>query len=84
MIPIQILWCNLHGGFLVGLGLIGFYIIGEALSRKPFIPYVMVLALSSVATLINPYGIEYWWFFPSIFTHASTGAYRMVRLFIRL
>ena len=63
MIPIQILWCNLHGGFLVGLGLIGFYIIGEALSRKPFIPFAFVLVFSSLATLINPYGIEYWTFF---------------------
>jgi len=63
LIPIQILWCNLHGGFLVGLGLIGFYIIGEALSRKPFVPYVVVLVLSSLATLCNPYGIEYWSFF---------------------
>ena len=63
LIPIQILWCNLHGGFVVGLGLIGFYIVGEALSRKSFVPYVVVLVLSSLATLINPYGIEYWIFF---------------------
>jgi len=63
IIPIQILWCNLHGGFLVGLGLIGFYIIGEALSRKPFIPFALVLVFSTLSTLINPYGIEYWYFF---------------------
>jgi hypothetical protein len=63
IIPIQILWCNLHGGFVVGLGLIGFYIVGEALSRKSFVPYVALLVLSSLSTLINPYGIEYWSFF---------------------
>jgi hypothetical protein len=63
LIPMQMLWCNLHGGFLVGLGLIGFYIIGEALARKPFIPYIMALVFSMLATLINPYGIEYWRFF---------------------
>ena len=29
-------WCNLHGGFLAGLGLILLYAVGEALSRRPF------------------------------------------------
>ena len=60
LIPIQVIWCNLHGGFLVGLGLLGLYMIGELVSRKPFIQYVGILFLSSLATLINPYGIEYW------------------------
>jgi hypothetical protein len=63
IIPTQILWCNLHGGFLVGLGLLALYAAGEAIARKPFVPYVMVLVFSSLATLINPYGIEYWRFF---------------------
>lgn len=63
IIPIQTLWCNLHGGFVVGLGLIAVYAAGEALARKPSVPYVIVLVFSSLATLINPYGIEYWSFF---------------------
>jgi hypothetical protein len=58
LIPIQVIWCNLHGGFLVGLGLLGLYMIGELVSRKPFIQYVGILFLSSLATLIIPYGIE--------------------------
>jgi hypothetical protein len=63
LIPIQILWCNLHGGFVVGLGLISFYVVGEAISRKPFIPYLIVFIFSCLATLCNPYGIEYWQYF---------------------
>jgi hypothetical protein len=60
LIPIQILWCNLHGGFLAGLGLLILYAVGEALSRRPFWPYVVALLLSGLATLINPYGLQYW------------------------
>jgi hypothetical protein len=58
--PLQIFWCNFHGGFLAGLGLISLYALGEALSRRPFLPYVGVFLISALATLINPYGLEYW------------------------
>jgi hypothetical protein len=60
LVPLQALWCNLHGGFLSGLGLIGLYTLGEALSRRPFWPYLRVMLLSTLITLINPYGWEYW------------------------
>ena len=60
LVPLQALWCNLHGGFLSGLGLIGLYALGEALSRRPFRPYLRVLLLSGLVTLANPYGWEYW------------------------
>ena len=58
--PIQIVWCNLHGGFLAGLGLVFLYALGEALSRRPFWPYLGWFVLAGLATLINPYGLEYW------------------------
>ncbi len=57
---IQIPWCNLHGGFVVGLGLIAIYVIGESLARRPVIPYLLIFLLSVVVTLINPYRLEYW------------------------
>jgi hypothetical protein len=60
LVPLQALWCNLHGGFLSGLGLIGLYALGEALSRRPFWPYLRVMLLSGLVTLANPYGWEYW------------------------
>lgn len=60
LILIQVLWCNLHGGFVAGLGLICLYGLGEALSRRPFWPYLVILLLSGLATLVNPYGLEYW------------------------
>jgi hypothetical protein len=58
--PLQVFWCNVHGGFLAGLGLIFLYAAGEALSRRPFLPYLSILALAGLATLINPYGVKYW------------------------
>jgi hypothetical protein len=60
LVPIQVVWANLHGGFLAGLGLIFLYGLGEALSRRPFYPFGGILALAGLATLINPYGLKYW------------------------
>jgi hypothetical protein len=60
VVPIQVLWCNLHGGFLAGLGLILLYAVGEALARRPFWPYLGWFLLAGLATLINPYGSKYW------------------------
>lgn len=60
LVPLQVFWANLHGGFLAGLGLISLYAAGEALSRRPFLPYVGILGLAALATLINPYGVQYW------------------------
>ncbi|HEX9882654.1 MAG TPA: hypothetical protein VGA79_01685 [Desulfobaccales bacterium] len=60
LVPIQAVWCNLHGGFVAGLGLIALYALGEGLSRRPWRPYAEMLVLAALATLINPYGPAYW------------------------
>lgn len=60
LLPLQVLWANLHGGFLAGLGLCAIYALGEALARRPFLPYIAVLFFSGLATLLNPYGWQYW------------------------
>jgi hypothetical protein len=60
LVPIQVVWCNLHGGWLAGLGLIWLYAVGEAVSRRPFWPYLKWFILAGLATLINPYGVQYW------------------------
>ena len=60
LVVIQIFWCNVHGGFLAGLGLLALYGLGEAISRRPWRPYLLALAAASLMTLINPYGPEYW------------------------
>jgi hypothetical protein len=60
VVVIQVIWCNLHGGFVAGLGLIFLYVAGELLSRRPFRPYAGALAPSLLVTLLNPYGLDYW------------------------
>jgi hypothetical protein len=57
---VQILWCNLHGGFPAGLGLIALYAAGEFIARRPYRPFLLVLLFSGLVTLINPYGVTYW------------------------
>ena len=60
LLPIQALWCNLHGGFLAGLGLIILYGLGEGLSRRKTLPFLTIGAMAALVTLVNPYGIQYW------------------------
>lgn len=57
--PIVIIWNNLHGGVVSGLGMIFIYMVGSILTRKPFAKYFWVLAVSTLLLMINPYGIEY-------------------------
>ncbi len=60
ILPILIiLWNNIHGGVVAGLGLILVYAIGEALNKKEFKPYLITLLVSIPLMLINPYGAKY-------------------------
>ena len=57
--PIVIIWNNLHGGVVSGLGLIAIYLFGSIVSKKPFKQYLLVLISSFAVLIINPYGIKY-------------------------
>jgi Flp pilus assembly protein TadD len=68
LVPLFLLWANVHSGFTIGLALIVLYWAGEALGRRydlaaPAVPAHwrargIALALAAVATLANPNGIE--------------------------
>ena len=58
--PLFLLWANLHGGFLAGLGVMGLFAIGESARGQRVLPYWLVLAPTVLITLINPYGLQYW------------------------
>jgi hypothetical protein len=60
LIPLQVFWCNLHGGFLAGLGLLALYGIGETLNGRQGRPYFFIFGIACLATLLNPYGLAYW------------------------
>jgi hypothetical protein len=58
------LWANLHGGWIVGLGILTVWTIGDVVmwrTRSPRVP-VLILVVSLVSTLVTPYGIELWHF----------------------
>lgn len=56
---IMIIWNNLHGGSVAGIGLIMLYIIGEFLNRKPVKKYIYALISTCIVLLINPWGIQF-------------------------
>ena len=60
------LWVNLHGGYVIGLALLGMAVVGAAFARgltRPVVPprsLLAVTASSVAATLLNPHGFEAW------------------------
>lgn len=61
--PLMVLWCNLHGGFVFGLGAIGLFAVVETLensleSRRVRIDRTLWagVALAALAFLANPWG----------------------------
>ena len=60
IIPILvILWNNIHGGVVSGLGLLGMYAVGEFLNKKSYTKYFITLGISLPLLLINPWGYQY-------------------------
>ena len=60
ILPIlTVLWNNLHGGVVSGLGLIALFGIGEILENKPFKHYIISGIISFAALIINPWSWEY-------------------------
>jgi len=61
--PLFLVWANVHGGWIVGLGVLVAWSAGEILVRpvsaRGWIPLVLTCA---AVTLVNPYGSELWRF----------------------
>ncbi len=64
---ITLLWANLHGGFLLGLALLGLYLVAagveylklkDAATRSHLKHLEIVAVLSVLAGLVNPYGYK--------------------------
>ncbi len=60
LVPINIFWSNLHGGFITGLGLIFLFALGEKISKREALPYFKIGIICTLVTLLNPYGPYYW------------------------
>ena len=60
LIPIlTIFWNNVHGGVVSGIGLLLMYGVGEFLNKKSYAKYLITLAISSFALIINLWGYGY-------------------------
>ncbi len=58
---IVVIWVNLHGGYAVGVVVLAVMMGVDALQeRKIDVKNLVVLGLSVVATLLNPYGLRMW------------------------
>jgi hypothetical protein len=56
-------WANLHGGFLVGLGVLGIWLVAEFVRMPRDWPRTTALGAATVtATLLTPYGFKLWSF----------------------
>lgn len=57
---IQLLWTNIHGSFILGPAIIGIYLFSEAFTgkRQELKGLAAILILTSLTTLINPYGLK--------------------------
>ncbi|MFZ3342394.1 MAG: hypothetical protein WA213_16040, partial [Terriglobales bacterium] len=53
------IWVNLHGGFVVGLGLVFLYCVEQVLLGKPARSAVIVLCGMALEVFLNPYGAHY-------------------------
>lgn len=61
LLPLFVLWANAHGGFVAGLGLLGAAAVGVSVASPRRASALWIcLALSALATLVNPYGLAYW------------------------
>ncbi|MEO8026450.1 MAG: hypothetical protein ABI823_08250 [Bryobacteraceae bacterium] len=65
LVPLTILWTNVHGGFLVIVAVLGVLVAGSALEamlfRKTWEPvkrYAILAGSCAAATLVNPYGYQ--------------------------
>ncbi len=59
LVPIMVGWVNLHGGFTLGLIIVGLYTASSTVEAKKASPFLLgILTMLCVATLLNPYGPE--------------------------
>lgn len=57
--PLIVLWNNMHGGVVAGLGLVFIYMICAFILKQNWLNYLKVLIISACLLIINPYGPEY-------------------------
>jgi hypothetical protein len=81
--PLFALWSNLHGGFAVGLALLGLSVLGETIGAwrlntlRSAAPLAMVFVASAAATLLTPNGLA-GLLYPLSYAQTSFGGQQLV------
>lgn len=57
---IMLVWIDLHGGFVAGLGLIGVYTLAAIVTRNHARIFLLTALAILPALLITPYGLDFW------------------------
>jgi len=52
--PLILLWTNLHGGYAVGLALVGIFTLEALLTRRNWMPFAITASTAFVASLVDP------------------------------
>ncbi len=55
-----VVWANLHGGFSIGLAWLFLVTLVQLSQGLPWRPWAVRFVLCSLATLINPFGLQLW------------------------
>lgn len=58
-LPLHVVWLNVHGGFVVGSGLMAIHAVEQIIRRKPFWHFVPIGATLFALIFVNPYGSQY-------------------------
>jgi hypothetical protein len=72
IITTMVLWTNVHGGFVAGLGIIGVYAIVAFISKRMSKIMFATFIASICVTFINPYGVKLWRYLVPALMHPRT------------
>ena len=77
LIPLMVLWVNLHAGFALGLGLIGLFTVNVVLDgkREKALPLLLLLAICAAVVPLNPNGLRMFSYPIETLTSPSMAAY---------
>jgi len=58
--PMMLVWSNVHGGFIAGLGAMAVYTAFALVTRRQGKLMLLVTLTCTAATLVNIYGLKFW------------------------
>jgi hypothetical protein len=71
VVPLTILWANVHGSFFLGAALVAIALVEDLLDRDGrWRSTVVLLAATLFATVVNPFGLGVWTYATGIATNA--------------